>query len=87
MSLRFDTSDPVSRAHGLEAAASAVRRGDLVVLPTDTVYGLCADPENRAAAREVYRLKGREARQPTALQGVGSCKHEDRRGKTRRRRY
>jgi L-threonylcarbamoyladenylate synthase len=37
------------------------------VLPTDTVYGLCADPSNEAAAREVYRLKGREARQPTAL--------------------
>ncbi len=37
------------------------------MLPTDTVYGLCADPSNEAAAREVYRLKGRAARQPTAL--------------------
>ncbi len=38
-----------------------------MLLPTDTVYGLCADPENEAAAREVARLKGRGARQPIAL--------------------
>jgi L-threonylcarbamoyladenylate synthase len=37
------------------------------VLPTDTVYGLCADPEQERAAREVARLKGRETRQPIAL--------------------
>ncbi|MGZ4258360.1 MAG: L-threonylcarbamoyladenylate synthase [Gaiellaceae bacterium] len=48
-------------------AAEAIRAGSLVVLPTDTVYGLCADPENEAAAAEVSRLKGRGERQPIAI--------------------
>jgi L-threonylcarbamoyladenylate synthase len=48
-------------------AAEAVRAGRLVVLPTDTVYGLCGAAESEAAAREVARLKGRGERQPIAL--------------------
>ena len=51
----------------IEHAVAALEAGKPVVLPTDTVYGLCADPSSGAAAREVYALKGREARQPTAL--------------------
>ena len=43
MSVRYDCSDPEQRAAGLKAAVAAVRRGELVVLPTDTVYGLGAD--------------------------------------------
>lgn len=38
-----------------------------VVLPTDTVYGIAARADEPAGADAVYRLKGREARQPTAL--------------------
>jgi L-threonylcarbamoyladenylate synthase len=48
-------------------AVAAIRAGKPVVLPTDTVYGICAEPENEAAALEVSRLKGRAARQPIAL--------------------
>lgn len=48
-------------------AVAAIRAGLLVVLPTDTVYGLCADPDREDAAREVARLKGRAERQPIAL--------------------
>ena len=48
-------------------AVEAIRAGRPVVLPTDTVYGLCADPENEAAAAEVARLKGRGERQPIAI--------------------
>jgi L-threonylcarbamoyladenylate synthase len=51
----------------LTDAAEAIRAGRPVVLPTDTVYGLCADPERKHAAAEVARLKGRGARQPIAL--------------------
>jgi L-threonylcarbamoyladenylate synthase len=51
----------------IDEAVAAIRAGKPVVLPTDTVYGLCADPENEAAAREVARLKGRAAQQPVAL--------------------
>lgn len=50
-----------------EEAVAAIQAGKPVVLPTDTVYGLCADPSQEQAAREVYRLKGRDERQPTAL--------------------
>ena len=38
-----------------------------MVLPTDTVYGLCADPHHEASTREIYRMKGRPPEQPTAL--------------------
>ena len=38
-----------------------------MVLPTDTVYGLCGDPDAEAAALEIYRLKQRPAEQPLAL--------------------
>jgi len=51
----------------LTDAAEAIRAGRPVVLPTDTVYGLCADPESEAAAAEVSRLKGRGERQPIAI--------------------
>jgi len=51
----------------IEEAATAVRAGEPVVLPTDTVYGLCTSPYDEAAARRVYRLKGRDETKPTAL--------------------
>jgi L-threonylcarbamoyladenylate synthase len=38
-----------------------------VVLPTDTVYGLCTDPHSEAPAREISRMKQRPAEQPIAL--------------------
>jgi L-threonylcarbamoyladenylate synthase len=46
---------------------AAIREGRPVVLPTDTVYGLCADAYRSAPVRRLYRLKGREELQPTAL--------------------
>jgi L-threonylcarbamoyladenylate synthase len=45
----------------------AIRAGRPVILPTDTVYGLCADPRRPEAARRVARLKGRDETQPLAL--------------------
>jgi L-threonylcarbamoyladenylate synthase len=48
-------------------AVAAIGAGRPVVLPTDTVYGLCGDSEREAVAREVARLKGRAERQPVAL--------------------
>lgn len=46
---------------------AALRAGRLVVLPTDTVYGLCADPFRAEPVRRLYRLKGRPESQPTAI--------------------
>jgi L-threonylcarbamoyladenylate synthase len=39
----YDCSDPDARTAGLDAAAAAIADGKLVLLPTDTVYGVAAD--------------------------------------------
>lgn len=41
--------------------------GGLVVFPSDTVYGIACDPENRAAVQRLYGLKGRELEKPSAV--------------------
>jgi len=55
---RILTLDP----GGFQEAAEAVRRGGLVVYPTDTVYGLGCDPFNEDAVRKVFEAKRRERR-------------------------
>lgn len=59
MSNRFRTADEAEREAGLSAAALAVQRGELVVLPTDTVYGVGADAFDPAAVRRLLAAKGR----------------------------
>ena len=52
----------------IEQAVEAIRDGRPVVLPTDTVYGLCGSTRtSRKSAGELYRLKQRPAGQPLAL--------------------
>ena len=51
----------------LEAAVQAIQDGRLAVVPTDTVYGLAASPDREEAVRLLYRAKGRDLLQPTAL--------------------
>lgn len=43
----------------LEAAASTLREGDLVAIPTETVYGLAANALDEGACRRIFELKGR----------------------------
>ena len=43
----------------IEAAAAAIRAGEVVVIPTDTVYGLAGDPSNPEAIERIYTIKGR----------------------------
>ncbi|AQZ66236.1 threonylcarbamoyl-AMP synthase [[Actinomadura] parvosata subsp. kistnae] len=59
MARRFDCSDPDQRTVALMEAAAAVRRGDLVVLPTDTVYGIGADAFTPDAVKALLDAKGR----------------------------
>jgi tRNA threonylcarbamoyl adenosine modification protein (Sua5/YciO/YrdC/YwlC family) len=59
VSLEFDMADPATRQRGLDAAASAARRGDLVVLPTDTVYAVATDAFNPRGAAGIRSAKGR----------------------------
>lgn len=51
----------------LEAAVAAVREGQVVGLPTDTVYGIGVDPLNEAAVGLLYELKGRPQGKPVGL--------------------
>jgi L-threonylcarbamoyladenylate synthase len=44
-----------------------IAAGGVAVFPADTVYGLACDPENAAAVRKLYALKGRPARKPSAV--------------------
>ncbi|MGI8646334.1 MAG: Sua5/YciO/YrdC/YwlC family protein, partial [Nocardioides sp.] len=50
--MRMPTSTDEERESALEAAALAVRRGGLVVLPTDTVYGIAVDAFDEDAVRD-----------------------------------
>jgi tRNA threonylcarbamoyl adenosine modification protein (Sua5/YciO/YrdC/YwlC family) len=57
--MRFDCADATEYAAGLDAAMAAIAAGDLVVLPTDTVYGLAADAFSPEAVHRLVTAKGR----------------------------
>ncbi|HEY2641455.1 MAG TPA: L-threonylcarbamoyladenylate synthase [Streptosporangiaceae bacterium] len=59
MSVWFDCADPVRRTEGLAAAVNAVLAGKLVVLPTDTVYGVGADAFSPTGVNRLLAAKGR----------------------------
>ena len=60
---------PVLRATEVEidAAVQALRNGELVAFPTETVYGLGADASNPAAVRRVFEVKGRPSTHPVIV--------------------
>lgn len=51
----------------LDEAAAILKAGGVVVIPTDTVYGLAAHPDCPDAVERLYTIKGREAKKPIAL--------------------
>lgn len=61
---RYDLADPEARESGIAAAVAAVRRGRLVVLPTDTVYGVAADAFDAEAVNRLLEAKGRGREMP-----------------------
>ena len=64
MSPVIDCMTQEGRAQGVAAAADAVRRGELVVLPTDTVYGVGADAFSAEAVAAILAAKGRGREMP-----------------------
>ena len=64
MSERYPTGTDEEREAAVEAASLAVQRGDLIVLPTDTVYGVGADAFDPAAVRGLLAAKGRGREMP-----------------------
>ncbi|TLX94821.1 MAG: threonylcarbamoyl-AMP synthase [Thaumarchaeota archaeon] len=45
---------------GIKVALAIIKKGGVVVIPTDTVYGIGCDPYNHEAVKTVYKIKGRE---------------------------
>src|SRR6266567_6711532 len=73
MSDLFDCADETQRSLGLAAAVAAVLRGELVVLPTDTVYGIGADAFRPTAVDSLLAVKGRGRDMPPPVL-VGSVR-------------
>jgi tRNA threonylcarbamoyl adenosine modification protein (Sua5/YciO/YrdC/YwlC family) len=67
VSRRYDCTNQTERAEGLTEATAAVRRGELVVLPTDTVYGIGADAFTHSAVNALLEAKGRGRDMPVPV--------------------
>jgi L-threonylcarbamoyladenylate synthase len=64
VSRRVEVRDAPGREDGVMLASDAIRRGEVIVLPTDTVYGVGADAFDRNAVRAVLAAKGRGRNMP-----------------------
>ncbi|MDX6207607.1 MAG: L-threonylcarbamoyladenylate synthase [Frankiales bacterium] len=72
MSRTFVCSDPDEREAGIRAAVAVIHRGGLVVVPTDTVYGIAADAFSPAAVDSLLAAKLRSRDMPVPVL-VGSA--------------
>lgn len=64
MSSLFDCGDEAQLLAGMRHARQAIARGELIVMPTDTVYGIAADAFTPAAVQRLLDAKGRGRDQP-----------------------
>lgn len=60
----YNCQVPAELLSGMRLARSAIGRGELVVIPTDTVYGIAADAFNPAAVKALLAAKGRSRQSP-----------------------
>lgn len=67
MTAMFDCADPAQRGTGIASAISALKGGRLVVMPTDTVYGIGADAFDGAAVAALLAAKGRGRDMPVPV--------------------
>jgi L-threonylcarbamoyladenylate synthase len=63
----FDCADPDQRSLGIESAVGALKGGRLVVMPTDTVYGIGADAFDSTAVAALLSAKGRGRDMPVGV--------------------
>jgi L-threonylcarbamoyladenylate synthase len=66
MSANTDSQRQISE-RDTERLQACLADGGVAVLPTDTVYGVCCDPDDERAAQRLYTLKGRPAARPAAV--------------------
>ena len=59
--------DVESQSRDIEDAASIIKSGGLVVIPTETVYGLGGDATNPNSSRKIYAAKGRPSDNPLII--------------------
>ncbi len=64
MTQRLPTTTDEEREAAIQAASLAVQRGQLIVIPTDTVYGIAADAFDPEAVAELLAAKGRGREMP-----------------------
>jgi L-threonylcarbamoyladenylate synthase len=67
VALFYECGDPDVRVDAIRSAAYAVSNGELVVVPTDTVYGLGADAFDSDAVADLLRVKGRGRDMPVPV--------------------
>ncbi|MBN6777755.1 threonylcarbamoyl-AMP synthase [Pseudoclavibacter alba] len=60
----YDCADRTELLEGLRAARTALGRGDVVVMPTDTVYGIAADAFSHGGVAKLLEAKGRTRQSP-----------------------
>lgn len=71
MSSLYDTRDEAQLLPAMRHARQAIGRGDLVVIPTDTVYGVAADAFNARAVQALLDAKGRGRQSPPPVLVAG----------------
>lgn len=63
--------------HAIEIAAEQLRRGNVIALPTDTLYGLACDANDSKAIQRLYEIKQRDEEKPVAVcvPNIAQLKH------------
>ena len=67
MAVEITKIDPAHREVAFSRCRDVISRGGVIAYPTDTFYGLGADPKNPVALRRLYEIKGRRADQPILI--------------------
>ena len=65
--LKADSSDPNSWRNTIAKTRRVLKDGGVIAFPTDTFYGLGADPFNTVAVEKIYQIKGRDSNKPLLL--------------------
>ena len=57
----------IIQSNNIQAAAELLKAGQVVAMPTETVYGLAADIANESAVKQIFALKGRPENHPLII--------------------